>query len=253
MSHDVLQKRRTAVDAQKPPFIRLHGQKIVALLFWLTLLGCYQWYRWHYDVSAWQALAQIVELLRSNSLGPLLYIIIYTLRPLILFPATFLTVGGGLVFGPVWGIIYTIVGSNLSAMVAYFIGRFFGEAILDNSRTNPLIQRYTQRLRAKSFETVMIMRFILLPYDLVNYLCGVLRINWQAYLLATIIGSLPGTFAFVLAGASLKGDLSQGLPSLDPRVFAASVVLLLASLLISRYVKTKDHHSPIASSSKKVS
>jgi uncharacterized membrane protein YdjX (TVP38/TMEM64 family) len=96
----------------------------------------------------------------------------------------------------------------------------------------------------------MIMRFILLPYDLVNYLCGVLRIDWRAYLLATIIGSLPGTFAFVLAGASLKGDLTQGLPSLDPRVLAASVVLLLISLLISRYVKLRDQYTTVAPSNK---
>lgn len=50
---------------------------------------------------------------------------------------------------------------------------------------------------ANSFETVLIMRFIFLPYDLVNYLAGILRIDLKAFILATLLGSIPGTIAFV--------------------------------------------------------
>ena len=78
-------------------------------------------------------------------------------------------------------------------MVAFFVGRFLGDGLLEGERTKGIIQRYTDRLRENSFSTVLIMRFIFLPYDLVNYLCGVLRIDWKAFLFATSIGSLPGT------------------------------------------------------------
>ncbi len=188
-----------------PSFWQRNGQKGIALLFWLALLGVYQWYAWSNNLSPLQALAQMIGLLRSNMFGPLLFIAIYTLRPLILFPATVLTLGAGLVFGPVLGVLYTIIGSNMSAMLAFVVGRFLGDGLLDGERTQGIVQSYANRLRRNSFQTVLIMRFILLPYDLVNYLCGVLQIDWKAYLLATIIGSLPATVAVVLAGSSIKG------------------------------------------------
>jgi uncharacterized membrane protein YdjX (TVP38/TMEM64 family) len=228
----------------QPSFWQRHGQRIVALLFWLALLGGYQWYASRNDLSPLQALAQVIDLLRSTTFGPILFIAIYTLRPLILFPATVLTLGAGLVFGPLWGIVYTIVGSNLSALLAFGVGRFLGAGVLDGEQTSGVVQRYADRLRRNSFETVLIMRFVFLPYDLVNYLSGVLRINWKAFLLATAIGSLPGTIAFVLAGSSITGDLTDGLPGFDWRVFAVSVALLIISLAISRVVKRREQHTP---------
>lgn len=240
MSHNMLPQLLAQAPSVQPSFVRRHWQTIVALLFWLALFGSYQWHTWRNDISALEALAQILDMLQTSALGPLLFIVIYTLRPLVLFPATLLTLGAGLVYGPVLGIGLSIIGSNLSAMVAFFIGRFFGDGLLNGDHSSKLIQRYAQRLRSNSFATVLIMRFVLLPYDVVNYLCGVLQINWRAYLLATMIGSLPGTFAFVLAGASIKSDLAEGMPSIDPRVFAVSVVMLAVSLLISRYVKLRE-------------
>ncbi len=236
----ISQAQPTPAAGPQPQFWKRHWQKIVALLFWLVLLGGYQWYAWRNNLSPLEALQQIIDLLRASRFGPLLFIAIYTVRPLVLFPATVLTLGAGLVFGPVLGIIYTIIGSNLSAMVAFVVGRFLGEGLLEGERTKGIVQRYTDRLRNNSFETVLIMRFVFLPYDLVNYLCGVLQIDWKAFLLATAIGSIPGTIAIVLAGSSIQGDLSEGLPSFDPRVFGVSVVLLVVSLAISRYAKRRE-------------
>ena len=243
MAHGVSDVPTTSNSKSSQSFLKQHWQKIAALAFWLLLLGGYQWYAWQNNLSPLQAMARLITLLRSNAFGPLLFIVIYTLRPLVLFPATVLTIGAGVVFGPVFGIIYTIIGSNASALLAYFVGRFLGEGLLEGERTKNIIQRYTERLRENSFSTVLIMRFVFLPYDLVNYLCGVLRIDWKAFLLATAIGSLPGTFAIVLAGASIKGDLSDGLPGFDPRVFAVSVVLLIVSLVISRIVKRREQQT----------
>ena len=60
----------------------------------------------------------------DNWWGPVLYITVYTLRPIILFPASVLTVLGGLAFGPVAGVAYTMIGSNLSTAATYAGARF---------------------------------------------------------------------------------------------------------------------------------
>jgi len=244
MSSELTRTQALNATVKQPSFWRQHAQKGAALCVWLLLIGGYQWYAWRNELGPLEALQQLVSLLATSPWGPLLFIAIYALRPLVLFSATVLTVGAGFVFGPVLGLIYTLVGSNISALVAYSVGRFFGQGMLNSNTQTSLVQRYTEQLRTNSFVTVLTMRFLFLPYDLVNYLAGFLRIDWRAFLLATILGSIPGTVAFVLAGASIEGDFSGGLPSVNPWVFVASAVIFVTSLLISRYLKRREqsHH-----------
>ena len=172
----------------KPPeqhsWIKKHALQIAAFIFWLALLGGYQWYAYRNGLSPVQVMQQLLGLTTGSLWGPLIYILLYTIRPLVLFPSTILTLAGGFLFGPVWGIVYTILASNASATVAFLVGRYFGQGLLQEGSSDSLLQRYADRLRRNSFETVLVMRFIFLPYDLVNYLSGFVRIRWSAFILA---------------------------------------------------------------------
>ena len=143
----------------------------------------------------------LYEFLSTHSLGPILYMSLYTLRPVLFFPASVMTILGGVLFGPLYGVLYTIVGSNASASLAYWIGRFFAHDI--HLEDNKLFGVWIQKARDNPLVSVVTMRFIYLPYDLVNYGSGVARINWLVFALGTMISILPGTLTFVLLGASL--------------------------------------------------
>ncbi|MEZ4866049.1 MAG: TVP38/TMEM64 family protein [Caldilineaceae bacterium] len=237
------------LESSKPSFLSKHGQKLVAAAFWVLLIGGYAWYYQANGLTTTTALVQIVDLL-SSPWGPLLYIVIYALRPLIFFSAAVLTIASGAIFGAgsAWNltlaIIYTVIGSNLSATIAYYIGRFFGQGLLqeNSGESSNLLQRYADRMRQNSFETVMIMRFIFLPYDLVNYLAGILRIDWQAFILASLLGSIPGTIAFVSFGASIDiKELVMGKsPQFNPWVLVFGAVIFVVSIVISRYFKRRE-------------
>ncbi|MCA9951323.1 MAG: TVP38/TMEM64 family protein [Anaerolineales bacterium] len=230
----------------KASFFSRHGQKLIALLFWVLIFGSYLWYVQSNNLTVEESMLKVAALLTTSAFGALLYILIYALRALILFPATVLTVLGGFLFGPFWGVTFTIIGANLSAMVAYLVGRFFGKGLLSSEEGSGLAQKYADRIRENSFESVLIMRLIFLPYDLVNYLSGFLRIDWKAFLLATIIGSLPGTISFVLLGSSFGTleELLNGKISLNPTALIASVVLILASIALSQFLKRREPKTP---------
>lgn len=222
-------------------WVRHNAQKLLVLAFWLAALGAYQWYAWRQQLGPLQVVQHLLTFLQSGY-GPLLFIALYAVRPLFLFSAVLLTVAGGFVFGPVLGVVYTIIGSNLSATVAYLIGRFFGAGLLENQQSAGLVQRYAERMRRNSFETVLLMRFVFLPYDLVNYLAGLLRIRWAPFILATLLGSLPGTLAFVLFGASIQRFDGQ-LPRLDPRTLVASALIFVLSLGLARLLRRREGSS----------
>ncbi len=224
-----------------PNFLQKHGSKLLALLFWLIVIVGYYGYIRSNNLTIEDSIYRIANLLTNSLYGPLLYIILYAIRPLVFFPATVLTLLGGFLFGPI-GIIYTIIGSNMSAMVAYSVGFYFGKGVLNKDEDANVIQKYTQRMRENSFETVLIMRLIFLPYDLVNYASGFLKINWKAFILATAIGSIPGTISFVLFGASFGtlDDLLSGEIKLNPETLIASIVIIGISIAISRFIKKKE-------------
>jgi uncharacterized membrane protein YdjX (TVP38/TMEM64 family) len=221
-------------------------QKLLAAALWLTLIGALISFMRANDMTLSELFLAGMAWVQQSSYAPLAYIVIYALRPLTLFSATLLTVAGGFLFGPVWGVVYTVIGANLSATVAFFIGRYFGQGLLDDESSSGWMQHYARRMRQNSFETVLIMRFIFIPYDLVNYLSGFLRISYGAFLLATALGSIPGTISFVLLGSSLAPEqvanlfLTGELPSLDWRLLAVSALMFVVSIALSRYFKRRE-------------
>lgn len=224
------------------PWIQAHAQKIAALLFWILLIGAYQWYASANGLSPLQVVQQLLDFMKNGVWGVLIYIVLYAVRPLILFPSTILTLAGGFVFGPVLGVLYTIIASNISSTIAFYVGRFFGEGLLKDDGSDGWIQRYARRMRENSFETVMTMRFIFLPYDAVSYLAGFLKIQYWAFILATALGSIPGTIAFVGFGASVE-SFDGSLPQLNPVTLAFSVAIFIVSIALSRMFKKKEAKS----------
>ncbi len=82
---------------------------------WLGLLSGYQWYARQNDLAPLQAVQRLTALMATGAYGPLIYVVLYALHSLILFPAGPLTVAAGFVFGPALGIFFTVLGSNISA------------------------------------------------------------------------------------------------------------------------------------------
>ncbi len=227
-------------DKANASFWHKHWQKVLAVLFWLLLVGAYLVYTSSRGVSPFsvEALRPLLGL-AENRWGPFIFVGLYIVRPFVLFSSVLLTLAAGALFGPVWGVVYTVVGANLGSSLAYFLGRTFGgDMNIDKDAKG--VGKYVERMRDNSFETVFVMRLIFLPYDLVTYLAGFLKINYGAFILATALGALPGTISVVLLGAS--AGLEGGRPSFDPRVLAASVGIFVVSLGVSRLVKRHEQN-----------
>jgi uncharacterized membrane protein YdjX (TVP38/TMEM64 family) len=225
-------------------WVQEHGQKLAALVFWILLIAAYQWYASVNNLSPLQVVQRFLAFMQNGAWGVMLYVVLYAVRPLILFPSTILTLAGGFVFGPVLGVIYTIIASNISSTIAFYVGRFFGEGLfgeetLKVSETFRVLEKYVKRMRENSFETVMTMRFIFLPYDAVSYLAGFLRIHYWAFILATALGSIPGTMAFIGFGASIE-TFNGVLPKLNPVTLGFSFAIFVVSILLSRMFKKKE-------------
>ncbi len=212
-----------------------HAPKLIGLTFWIVLIYWFQSYRIENGLSYTDLLLQTVDLLQA---APYLYIIAYAIRPLIFFPATLLTALSGALYGPIWGIIYTVFGENASANLAYWVGRFFGK---DLKLEDSIIGNWVEALRKRPFESVLFMRLFYVPFDLTNYGSGILKVNWLSYFFATLIGIMPGLTVFVLLGSSISIEefKMDGLSfnAFDPKFVALSVGIFIASIVLSKVLK----------------
>ena len=227
---------------------RVWIQRGLVLALWLTIFLFWRGYQNSNDLSTTEAGQRFIDAIDAAWWGVFAYIGVYLVRPLVLFPASVLTVMGGVLFGPWLGVVVVVIAANMSAMVAFGVGRLLGTvpdadaadaADVAGDENLSFVARWSERLREHSFETVFIMRLLFLPYDLVNYVCGALRIRWTSFLLATALGSLPGTISFVLLGASLE-RVDQGLDGINPLAIVASVAIFVVSIVISRLLRKRQ-------------
>ncbi len=222
-----------------------HRLKLIGLFLWILILGGYYYYLQATDLTVQQALDQVVTLLETPW-GPILYILFYALSPLVFFSAALLAITGGCIFGAgsignlLLAILYTAIGSLGAAQVGYWVGNFLGADLLPHHEG--IVARYADRMRNNSFMTVLVMHLIFLPYELVNYLAGIVRIKRLPFLVATFLGSLPGLFTFVPFGASLdmKRMMVGESPDFSWRTLLFALVVLLLSLVMARYLRRRE-------------
>lgn len=156
--------------------------------------------------------------------APLFYIFLYTVRPLFLFPASLLSISGGITFGPWWGTFYDLIGASLGAYLAFGLSRFLGSASIQRCLGHRLRQ-LNERAAEHGFRTILVLRLIpMLSFDAISYGAGVSKIRFRHFAPATTLGMIPGTFTFNFLGHSLHNIFS-------PTFFlAVGLVLLLVML-----------------------
>lgn len=202
--------------------------RIIAASLWALLLIIALIWIYLQGLSVRELMGLVYDYVVDNPIAPLIYIVIYGLRSFTFFPAMWLTIAAGSLFGFGPGLIYALIGENLSANTAYALARFFRRDNGHAEDRNPRIAAFRRLLVEQAFPTTVVLRASFLPFDLVNYACGLLRVPWPPYFLASIIGMLPPMITFVSFGATVK------LPDLlAQKTFSPEQLIDTKQLLIS--------------------
>lgn len=130
--------------------------------------------------------------------APLIYVGIYTIRPLLFFPTLLLNLSAGVLFGPWWGILFLLLGGFGCASFCYILGRFGGGHWLLRNFGGSWGQRLTDYLVGSgSFRKMLWLRTVpIFPYDPVSIIAGSVRLPYKIYGMATLLGMLPGAVAY---------------------------------------------------------
>lgn len=147
--------------------------------------------------------------------APALYILAYTIAPALFLPGLPITLIGGILFGPFWGVVYTIFGATSGACLAFLISRYVARNWIDHKLKSPRWKKLDEGVEHQGWKIVALTRLIpLFPFNLLNYAFGLTRIGFVPYALATFICMLPACIAFIVFSSSLP-DLLKGRVSME--------------------------------------
>jgi uncharacterized membrane protein YdjX (TVP38/TMEM64 family) len=156
------------------------------------------------------------------------------LHSFIPFPAEFLAIANGMVFGPILGTLVTWLGAMAGAMIAFYLARRLGR---------PFVQTMLARRQAAWLERwtgdgaanwIFLARFIpVIAFNLINYAAGLTKISWWTFIWTTGVGILPMTVLMVTKGASFH--------LLDWKWWLALMAGgFLAWLILRRWLKARE-------------
>jgi len=141
--------------------------------------------------------------------GMLLYVLAYTVRPLVFFPASLLTLFGGYTYGPWLGTLLDVIGAGTGGLLSFWIARLLGrrgvEKLIGKGKLNVL----DERIATNGFLVVLVVRLIpLFPFDAISYASGLSEIRFKQFAIANYLGIIPGAFVYNNIGSSLRDPFS---------------------------------------------
>jgi uncharacterized membrane protein YdjX (TVP38/TMEM64 family) len=134
--------------------------------------------------------------------GILYFASFYIMAEILAIPVFPLTASSGALFGILPGTILCLLCASIAASISFIIGRtLLREYVETIISTNPKFQSFDRIVQQGGFKLILLVRLSpIFPLAVSNYLYGASGINFVPYLAGTVLGFMPGTFAYVYAG-----------------------------------------------------
>lgn len=179
------------------------------------------------DLAMIREKRMIIEafLMERPLFGVVIFSFMYILAVALSVPiATPLTLLAGFLFGAVLGTIVVVISATVGATALFLLVRFF---FYDAAK-----RRFSSELRTlhdefaeNGFWDVLLLRLApIVPFALINVASALFGTRTRDYILATLIGIIPFTFIYVLAGERL-GEITS------LRDVAAPKTLIIVTLI----------------------
>ncbi|HEY5974957.1 MAG TPA: TVP38/TMEM64 family protein [Geobacteraceae bacterium] len=175
--------------------------KATVLVLLLVALGAIVWYEAPQELfdPGW-----IEGFLKDAGwLAPLVYMFLRVIAIMVtVVPNAPLDIAGGMLFGPLWGTFYSLLGSEAGAIACFLLARQFGREAV-----NRLLHRditFSNRLARRQLAYIVLFARLepVFSFALVSYGAGLTRMTLRSFALSTLIGMTPGTIILNYYGKS---------------------------------------------------
>ena len=216
----------------------LHMKKGKLAIGFIVLLligaGFLLWQRGLFSTEA------LLALLKAYPVAaPLIFMLIYAVAPALFLPSIPLSLAAGFFWGPLFGVVFAIIGATAGACVSFFLARYLLSDAVRKRFAAAQWQWLEEKVVKHGWKAVAFVRLIpVFPFNVLNYLLGLTPIPFGQYLWSSFVFMLPACIAFVAFGSSLSELILQGnIRGLLLGIAVAVLALLLVMILKPRFRK----------------
>ena len=169
--------------------------------------------------------------------GWVVYALVYAICCVLFVPATILTLGAGAIFGLAKGTGIVVAGATLGATLSFLLARgVFRRRVESMTKGNPKFRALDRAIAREGAKIVFLIRLApVFPFTYINYAFGLTGVRTLPYAVATLIGIIPGTFAFVYLGYSGAQAAAGGADQTRLVINVVGAVLaLVATVFVAR-------------------
>ena len=215
--------------------IAIAGIILIALISNKQLLGIIK-------ILSEGSLEEVITIIKGwGMLAPAISMALMVLQSFIApIPSFLITGANGIIFGFYWGIVISWIGAMLGAAGTFYLARLLGAGFVikfeKNSNLLKKVDEISQKHGAKVIFIGRLLPFV--SFDFLSYAAGLSTLKALPFFLATGLGMIPGTVAYVLLGNQIVAFSRY---SLTITCIAIVGILLLVGLAYIR--KQKQSHS----------
>ncbi len=176
-----------------------------------------------------------------RDLGPagyVLYAACYAICVVLFVPASVLTLGAGAIYGVTTGVAIVLVGASIGATLSFLLARtLLRQRVEKMTEGNAKFGALDRAISKEGAKIVFLVRLApVFPFTYINYAFGLTGIRTVGYVLATVVGMIPGTFAYVYLGtaaatAATAGDADQARTIVQ---IGGAVAALVVTIFVAR-------------------
>ncbi|MDG9715744.1 TVP38/TMEM64 family protein [Streptomyces sp. DH24] len=171
----------------------------------------------------------------GGAAAALVFAVAYGLCTVAFVPRPLLNLAAGALFGTAAGLGAALAGTVLGAGIAFCLGRLLGQEALRPLLRGRVLRAADGQLSRHGFRSMLAARlFPGVPFWAANYCAAVSRMGLLPFLLATGLGSIPNTAAYVVAGARASSPTSP--------VFLIALACIAVPALVGVVVAWRKRH-----------
>jgi uncharacterized membrane protein YdjX (TVP38/TMEM64 family) len=185
-----------------------------------------------------ERLAAALAMLREAWWSPFALLALYVALAPLGLPMTPLIFASAAVFGTVVGGAYNVLGCFLGAAASFLLARWLGRDLVVRLAGERL--RSVERLLARhGFWSLLRIRFVPVPFALVNFGAALAGVPLSTFLLSSALGLLPAIAVFTHFFASLTHAAAEDRGGLVVNLVGSLAALLALSLLPAAWTRCR--------------
>lgn len=185
----------------------LQGLGLVALVVFVIAIACVDLCPLTGEVCPLfgRSWAELAGLIRSQGhWGMAVAVGLMVVHSFVPFPAEFLTVANGAVYGPWLGSLVTWLGAMLGAFASFGLTRWLGRPFVEKFMSPGQLGKIDEWAVRQGTATLLLCRLLpIISFNLINYAVGLTKVSWWTFAWTTGLGIIPMTVLMVVMGSRL--------------------------------------------------